>query len=227
MPLDSNRQLVARAGIALAIGTVLVLVSYTWIDRPVAFYVHDHHWNKVEAFKRLTDPPPIVQAWAPLALALVAIRRAWGPVPRWQWALFVACASLILADQFRESLGDVCGRYWPETWHHNNPSLIGTGTYGFHPFQAGDDTGSFPSGHSARIAGFFGVWWFAFPRGRVLYALLAVPMLFALIAMDYHFVADVIAGTTLGGMVASFAAWFGGLLPDEPRPIAPSGRVAD
>ena len=30
----------------------------------------------------------------------------------------------------------------------NGPSLIGTGTYGFHPFQRGDDVGSFPSGHA-------------------------------------------------------------------------------
>ncbi len=55
----------------------------------------------------------------------------------------VACISLIVADDFRISLGDVFGRYWPETWTHDNPSLIGTGTYGFHPFQRGDDVGSF------------------------------------------------------------------------------------
>ena len=91
--------------------------------------------------------------------------------------LFLACVSLIVADQFRQSLGDLCGRYWPETWHDNNPSLIGTGAYGFHPFEVGDDVGSFPSGHAARIVGFFSVFWLAMPRGRWLYAIVAVPML--------------------------------------------------
>jgi membrane-associated phospholipid phosphatase len=113
--------------------------------------------------------------------------------------------SLIVADQFRQSLGDLCGRYWPETWHDNNPSLIGTGAYGFHPFEVGDDVGSFPSGHAARIAGFFSVFWWMLPRGRWLYALVAVPMLVALVAMDYHFVGDVVAGSVLGAIVGVWA----------------------
>ena len=81
--------------------------------------------------------------------------------------------SLLVADQFRTSLGDVCGRYWPETWFDNNPSLIGTGTYGFHPFAHGDDIGSFPSGHAARILGFAAVWWMAMPPQPLVLLLVA------------------------------------------------------
>ena len=131
-----------------------IAICYQWVDRPVAFFVHDRHVEKILFFKWLTYPPPIVQTWSPLVLALAMVRRAWGPLAHWQWTLFVACLSLIVADEFRTSLGDLCGRYWPETWFDNNPSLIGNGVYGFHPFQAGDDRGSFPSGHAARILGF-------------------------------------------------------------------------
>ena len=119
--------------------------------------------------------------------------------------LFLACVTLIVADQFRESLGDVFGRYWPETWHNNNPSLIGTGMYGFHPFQVGDDIGSFPSGHAARICGFATVFWIALPRCRWLWTVLALPMLVALVAMNYHFVGDVVAGSVLGAIVGTWA----------------------
>ena len=143
-----------------------------------------------------------MQSWAPLLLTLLIIRRAGGPWRRWQHVLFLACVSLIVADQFRQSMGDLFGRYWPETWHDNNPSLIGTGAYGFHPFEVGDDVGSFPSGHSARIAAFATVFWIGLPRGRWLYAIIALPMLLALIGMDYHFVGDVIAGSTLGASSA-------------------------
>jgi membrane-associated phospholipid phosphatase len=146
-----------------------------------------------------------VQGWSPLVLVLLAIRRAFGPWRVWQHTLLIACVSLIVADQFRESLGDICGRYWPETWNDNNPSLIGTGAYGFHLFEVGDDTGSFPSGHAARIAGFVSVFWFAMPRGRWLYVFIAVPMLIALVAMNYHFVSDVIAGSVLGAVIGSWA----------------------
>jgi membrane-associated phospholipid phosphatase len=107
----------------------------------------------------------------------------------------------------------LCGRYWPETWFDNNPSLIGTGTYGFHPFESGDDTGSFPSGHAARILGFGSVWWISYPRIRLLVVLMGLPMLVSLIAMDYHFVSDVIAGGFLGGIVGLFASHLGRIVP--------------
>jgi len=139
-------------------------------------------------------------------LTILMVRRAWGPFLRWQKVLLVACLSLIVADDFRISLGDVCGRYWPETWTHDNPSLIGTGTYGFHPFQRGDDIGSFPSGHACRILGFATVWLIATPRSRVVVTVLCTPMLVSLVAMNYHFVSDVIAGSILGAIIATYAA---------------------
>ena len=134
------------------------------------------------------------------------VRRAWGPFLHWQKVLLVACLSLIIADDFRISLGDVCGRYWPETWTHDNPSLIGTGAYGFHPFQRGDDVGSFPSGHACRILGFGMVWMIAIPGIRIVAAVLCAPMLLSLVLMNYHFVSDVIAGSVLGAMIATYAA---------------------
>jgi membrane-associated phospholipid phosphatase len=50
------------------------------------------------------------------------------------------------------------------------------------------------------------VWWIAAPRGRLLYALVCLPMLASLVAMNYHFVSDVIAGSVVGAVVASYAA---------------------
>lgn len=189
------------------IGTVVaaglaVAICYFFVDRPVAFFVHNHGIDKWVVFKWLTYPPPIVQSWSPLVLAALVLRRGFGPWKDWQRTLFIACVSLIVADQFRYSIGEAAGRYWPETWHDNNPSLIGDGAYGFHPFQAGQDEGSFPSGHAARIAGFLGVFWLTLPRGRWLYVATALPMLVALVAMNYHFVGDVVAGTIVGGVVA-------------------------
>jgi membrane-associated phospholipid phosphatase len=210
---EGYRGLLRRSLAAAAVCVVAVVVCYDWIDRPVAFYVHDHQIEQIRIFKWLTVPPPITQRWSPLVLALLMVRRAWGPLARWQKTLGVACLSLIVADEFRTSLGDLCGRYWPETWHDNNPSLIGDGTYGFHPFEGGDDIGSFPSGHAARIFGFAMVWWIATPRGRTLAILIGLPMLVSLVAMNYHFVSDVIAGSVLGGIVGAYAARLANLSP--------------
>ena len=203
------RTLLLRTLIATACCIAAVLICYFWIDRPVAFFVYHHHINTLPLFRWLTYPPPEVQNWSALALTILMVRRAWGSFLRWQKTLFVACLSLIVADDFRISLGDVFGRYWPETWTHDNPSLIGTGTYGFHPFQRGDDVGSFPSGHATRILAFATVWLIALPRNRslqVVVIVLSASMLVSLVAMNYHFVSDVIAGSVLGGIVAMYAA---------------------
>lgn len=208
MSLPDDRQFAAllrRSLGAILVAAIAVVVCYFFVDRPVAFFVHRHRLDRFEQFRWLTEPPPAVQLWSPLVLAALVVRRAFGPWRRWQHVLLLACVSLIVADQARESLGDVCGRYWPETWHHDNPSLIGTGAYGFHPFVTGDDVGSFPSGHAARIAAFFATFWIAYPRQRWLWAATAVPMAAALIAMNYHFVGDVIAGSVLGAIVGAYA----------------------
>jgi membrane-associated phospholipid phosphatase len=205
MPQHDYRQLLRRTLLAVALCIAAVLVCYFWIDRPVAFFVYHHQLNKIQVFRWLTYPPPELQTWSPLILTVLMVRRAWGPFVHWQKVLLVACLSLIVADEFRTFLGEVFGRYWPETWEHDNPSLIGTGAYGFHPFQRGDDIGSFPSGHAARILGFGGVWLITVPQSRAIAAALCVAMLVSLVAMNYHFVSDVIAGSALGWIVAIYA----------------------
>ena len=218
---DDYSRLLSRSALALVVCTVLVVVCYFLVDRPVAFFVHDQQINKILVFKWLTFPPPTVQTWSPLVLTLVMIRRAWGPLPRCLKILSVACLSLIVADEFRTSLGSLFGRYWPETWF-NNPSLIGNGTYGFHPFQSGDDLGSFPSGHAARILGFCAVWWITTPRIRPLLILVCAPMLVSLVAMNYHFVSDVIAGSFVGTIVAAYAVRLSRLGNSNEFPISTS-----
>ena len=207
MPEPEYRRLLHRSIIITLLCIGAVVICYLWVDRPVAFFVYRHHINTIPVFRWLTYPPPEVQNWSALILAILMVRRVWGPFLRWQKVLLVACLSLIVADDFRISIGDVCGRYWPETWTHDNPSLIGTGTYGFHPFQRGDDIGSLPSGHAARILSFATVWLIAIPRSRVVATVICAPMLVSLVAMNYHFVSDVIAGSVLGGIVATYAAY--------------------
>ena len=211
---------------AAAIAAVLVAACYFWIDRPVAFFVSRAGLNQHEPIKWLTYLPPVVQSYAPLAIGILALRRARGPWTSWQRVLLVSLVSLIVADEFRTSLGLAAGRYWPETWFHinpalaerpggpvlmaraylNNPSLLGNDQYGFHPFAVPGDVGSFPSGHAMRIVSLAAVWWLAVPRSRWLCAVACPPLIASLVAMNYHFVGDVVAGCTLGGIVGVWAA---------------------
>jgi membrane-associated phospholipid phosphatase len=110
----------------------------------------------------------------------------------------------------KQALKWTCGRYWPETWCGDNPSLIGNGDYGFHPFHIGRAYDSFPSGHAALVFALMAVLWFAYPRSRWLYGAVCTGLGVALVGMNYHFVSDVVAGAVLGGITGVYAArWFG------------------
>ncbi len=212
------RRLLRGSLLALLLGAILVALCFFFVDKPVAFFVHDHHIAGFAVLKWLTYPPPILQAWAPVALAALMVRRAWGPFRRWEKALLAAAISMILADQFRESLSFVFGRTWPDTWIQNNPSLIKNNVYGFHPLEGNIRYGSFPSGHTARTLALAAVVWIAYPkpwwRGAAGAASLAVAV--GLLGMNYHFVGDVIAGGVVGAVVGAYTANGCGLLPSPP-----------
>jgi membrane-associated phospholipid phosphatase len=223
------RQLFRNALAALLGGAALVLLCYLFVDRPVAFYVHNQGFANYPVLQWLTYPPPVLQAWTPVALAALAVRRAYGPFHRWERAVMAACVGMVLADQFRETLSYAFGRYWPETWIDNNPSLIRDGAYGFHPFHGGTAYGSFPSGHTARTLAVAAVVWIAYPRWRLACVLVSAAVAVGLLGMDYHFVGDVIAGGVVGGIVGAYTAYYSGLADAHspaPYPTGPPSEAA-
>ena len=203
---------------------MLVALCYGFVDRPVAFYVYRERFADLAVLKWLTYPPPVLQAWAPAVLVALMVRRAWGPFSRWERVLLAACVAMILADQLRQTLAYVFGRYWPETWIHDNPSLIRDGAYGFHPFHSGSAFDSFPSGHATRTLALAAVVWIAYPRWRWASVLASVAEAVALIGMNYHFVSDVIAGGFVGSIVGTYATFCtvrGGTNPTMPEAPGP------
>jgi len=213
-------KLLRRTLIALCLCAALVAACYFFVDRPVAYFVHDRRSGSDFVLKDLTYPPPVLEGWAPVVLAALMVRRAWGPFRRWEWALLAACVSLVLAEEFRGTVSFVAGRDWPGTWIDDNPSLLKDGAYGFHPFHRGSAYGSFPSGHTARTLAAAAVCWIAYPRWRWACVLASLAVAVGLIGMNYHFVSDVIAGGFLGAFVGTYTAHLCGLAaaPEGPRP---------
>lgn len=112
------------------------------------------------------------------------------------------CISLFIKDSFKA----VFGRYWPSTWVNNNPSLIHDHAYGFHWFHKGAMYQSFPSGHTTAAVAMAVALWLNFPRGawRYLGALLGTAVIIGLLADNYHFLGDCIAGAWIGATVAVY-----------------------
>jgi membrane-associated phospholipid phosphatase len=215
--------LLAKSAVALVVGAAVVAVCYAYVDRPVAYFVYAHREDRPKWVEWLTYPPPQVQMWAPAALVVLMIRRALGPFRRSGHAVFLACLSLLVSVQFKDTLKYIFGRTWPETWVDNNPSLIRDGVSHFNFFHDGDGYASFPSGHAVRVLSMVSVFWLAYPRARIPLAILSVVLLVPLVAMNFHFVSDVVAGCFVGAIVGAYCARLGNL---ECGPAAPGGRLA-
>ena len=200
----SNFRKLLRNGLAaLLLCAVLVLLCALFVDRPVAYSVHDQRFADHLILKWLTYPPDILQACVPVVLAALLVRRVRGPLRRWERVALAACLGLILAEQCKIILAYAFGRYWPETWINDNPSLIRQGAYGFHPFRIGAAYASFPSGHTARTLAVASVIWTAYPRWRWACILMSLAVASGLVLMDYHFVGDVIAGGFVGAIAGT------------------------
>lgn len=181
------------AGTALA-----VAVSYEWLDRPIALVFHATvaHPDLLAPVARWPNPivPLAVIAFVGLGLWNLSGRA----LSRIQNCLLLCSISLIIAEMTKAQLKFVFGRTWPETWVHNNPSFLRDGVYGFNFFHDGSAYTSFPSGHMAVSCSVISVLWVYFPAWRTVCALVALFVAIGLVAANYHFLSDVIAGSFVG-----------------------------
>ena len=195
-------QLLATTGrrglVGLVSAAILIPGSIEFADRDVATWSHAA-LHRPAAFEWLTH---IVDPLLPASILIVALAGlaalfGWRPGPAARAVLACGIAVLV-AVALKDQLKFAFGRTWPETWVDNNPSWIDTGTFGFWPFHKGPGWASFPSGHTTVISAPMAVLWNAAPRFRIVW--LALPLLVAigLIASDYHFLGDIIAGAYLG-----------------------------
>ena len=184
---------------------ILVVVSYLWLDRPIALFVHAQ-LQGIDLFGRLTHVPDVLLPIGLVVTAAVALRGLTGrPLSKFLTVLMLSGLSLAAAVIVKDELKLAFGRTWPETWVRNNPSFIRDAVYGFFPFHGGPGYASFPSGHTTTICTVMTVLWLCYPRYRVLYALAMAAVAIGLVGANFHFLGDVIAGAFLG----ISAGWLG------------------
>ncbi len=205
-PTDPSTARRVAGGAAVCL--LLIVLAVAFVDLPAATFAHDH-LRGIAVFPWLThlvDPlvPVAVVVLASATLAVAAGRR----LPPWVRTLVACSLAVVIAVVFKDQLKFACGRLWPETWTHGNPSWIGNGAHGFFPFHGGEGWESFPSGHMTRITAVMAVLWLRIPRGRWLWGAGVGLVAVGLYGANYHFVGDIIAGTFLGaGCAAGVVAW--------------------
>ncbi len=173
----------------LTIAVVVFCVRY--LDRPICLFA-DRLFGQFTWIGDLKRTPSLFDPLALLLFAFFLLRRlARRPFSKLDLVCLLGDASLLLTRYANDELKYVFARTYPK-W--GSPSFLRDGAYSFNFFRHGHDYLSFPSGHTAAVCALLAIVWVFYPRFRALYALTAIGVVVVLVATNYHFLSDVIAG---------------------------------
>jgi membrane-associated phospholipid phosphatase len=194
--------------VGLAVTAALVAAAYFFVDQPVTFFLHDCELDRYRVLRWLTKPPETFVILSPFVLLAGLLRRCFAPWTRPEKVAVAAAVSTLAAAAAAGLLKMTFGRYCPDHWAA--PSLLHGGAYGFNLFHVGPAYRAFPSGHTACTLSVTVVAQAAAPRWRWCWRSLAVTVAAVLVALNHHFVGDVVAGAFVGWAVGgTVARWFG------------------
>jgi membrane-associated phospholipid phosphatase len=212
-----------RAWLAGLLAIVLFTpMSVLWLDRPVALFVHSLFGERHVAGDLVNSPilsVPLVSAFVFIIFGIAAIMGRQFSKP--EIAVLLCNISVLAAEVIKNELKFGFGRTWPDSWQPNIQSFIRDNVYGFHFFQSSKSLESFPSGHAAIVAAVMSVIWILYPKLRAVCAACIVSADLGLVAMNFHFLSDVVAGSFVGISTGLFtvAAWHGSGNGDQhPKP---------
>ncbi len=173
----------------------VILCNY-YLDAKIALFVHDIiHRNKIFA-SYTSDIPDVLMYFVFAVTAISAylyICRSKKGISDQKTLLFkvralVAPFSYILKSASKVLFGRIQTRAWL-----NRHSL-----YGFNWFHGEKPFDGFPSGHMVVCVALLASLWRLYPKYKIGYLLTAIILACALIATNYHFLGDVLAGIYLG-----------------------------
>jgi membrane-associated phospholipid phosphatase len=186
--------------------SLLLTVCYFYADKSIVYYFYaidsrQYHW--IHLVQQL---PELLLMVSPLLLLAAFVLKNKNTQPQLRYFFFAASVSVLFTMVMKSLLKYFSGRYWPETFENNNPSLLHGGVYGFHPFHTGVSYSSFPSGHAATIFAFATCMWISYPRLRWVAVLISFSVSLALLVLYYHFLSDLLAGAYIGIVVSVFVS---------------------
>lgn len=188
-------------------GTVLLIaLCYFFVDRQVSTWACEHQLDHSSLLHWFTKISHYANMLAAFSLIYFGIKYLWKKGSFTEQAFLTVALSSIFSGVLADSVKPIFGRYWPNTWIKNNPSWLQNKVFGFHFFHEGWT--SFPSGHLAIVVAIGTIIWLAFPKWRLISILIVILEVAGLIAMNFHFVSDMIGGAFIGWVVALFTCHY-------------------
>ena len=182
--------------------TAIIVLCVRFLDIPVALYVQNRFYCDAQ-WSRLTSDLPDLLLVLVLTTTLVACslylvrakKRIFDNATSFD--KLITCTAPV-AYLTKSGLKFVFGRVNTRCW------LQEPGLYGFHWFQRRVGCDGFPSGHMIVIVALLAALWRFYPKCRPLCLVAAIVLGVVLIATNYHFLSDVIAGAYVGVLIEAF-----------------------
>ncbi len=187
--------------LSLLICTLAVALAFVYLDVPIAHRVSGF-LGSAESLGKKFASAVLLGIEASVALALVCIRITRGHLSRLGEATALACLTSICAY----AINDSTLKFF---FGVPNPAAVLHGTRHAFDLLTGSSNSSFPSGHMVLASAFAGVFMRLYRTSILPFSAMLLIAAVLLIAGDWHFVSDVIAGTFLGvsaGLLAG-EAW--------------------
>ncbi|MGB7173137.1 MAG: phosphatase PAP2 family protein [Candidatus Acidiferrales bacterium] len=182
--------------VSLIMTTAAVWLCVLWLDRPIAHRINDVFGEWRIPAELIDSPFSSTSAISACTFAVWGLFAIMGRrFSKVETTIALCAVSTLAANLIKDLLKFVFGRTWLDTWGIGIQSFLRNGVYGFHYFHSGRSFESFPSGHAAVAAAILSVPWILFPKLRILCTICVIVVDAGLVALNLHFVSDVIAGS--------------------------------
>jgi len=194
----------------LALGAISVTCCYFWIDRPLAmwFYAYQNHFvtrDDLNLIAGIPDPAALVSLVLFFLFGFSQVdKRAF---KHWKRVALASSISILVGEAIKDILKWLFGRPSPYIWAMSNSSAMGSQNYQFHWLHGIEPFNSFPSGHMTAATAAVAILWTQYPQFRPIYAACCLALAAGLVAFNFHFLGDVIAGATLGTLVGLIVSY--------------------
>ncbi|WP_076541265.1 phosphatase PAP2 family protein [Shewanella sp. UCD-KL21] len=197
----------APVGFIYLVAVIAILVSVSYLDRPLASFLHDSKpsdFGLTPVFKLLANTPLALEVLAGVVVLIGLLTGNNG----YRYLVKPIVLVAISATMVRVGAKIICGRTWPETWINNNPSWIEHGVEMFAPFSLSQSYHSFPSGHALFTFAFASLFWQYSPKLYWLWLTAMVSVFIGQLGQNYHYLGDLLAGAVLGVLISQLVSHY-------------------
>jgi len=185
--------------LSFLVTVMLVVVSYLFIDQPIAAYCNTLNQSIVDTFQWITMLG-VSTGYLICFFILFFFFRFYKRQQDYAKRSLFLFLSIALSGIVSIIVKAIVGRFRPTMLFEEN-------LYGVEFFRIGHEYNSFPSGHAVTVFALAMALSFLFPKYRFLFFCYALIVSISRVIINAHYIGDILAGAYIGVMTVFLLSW--------------------